>query len=128
MRIATPDLGRLVAGYLKPDAASNRYADKIFDDFFPGAKTKTPAAALNNIMSDFGHRFVYDEATLRLALANSGFQGIVRQAVGISDDPELRGIEIYGNSIGKDINEYQTMVLEAIRPSYSRCARLAQNA
>lgn len=116
IRIATPDLGRLVAGYLVQDPASKRYVDRVFADFFRGATTKTPAAALNNIMNNFGHRFLYDEQTLRLALANAGFHNMVRQAVGVSDDPELCGIEVHGDSVGPELNEYETMVLEATRP------------
>lgn len=117
IRIATPDLSRLVAGYLAQDPASQRYVDRVFADFFPGATTKTPAAALNNIMNNFGHRFLFDEQTLRLMLTNAGFHGVVRQAVGVSEDPELRGIEVHGDSVGPELNEYETMVLEAWRSS-----------
>jgi predicted SAM-dependent methyltransferase len=117
IRIATPDLGRLIAGYQTSSAAWQLYADEVLNRFFPKVKTRTSAAAINNIMSNFGHRFVYDESTLRLLLANCAFRDVVRQPVGLSSDPELCRIEIHGLAIGAEMNDYETMVLEAVRPA-----------
>ncbi len=117
IRIATPDLGRLVEGYQTSSAAWQLYADEVLNRFFPKARTRTSAAAINNIMSNFGHRFVYDEPTLRLLLENCAFCDVVRQPVGMSSDPELCRIEIHGLAIGAAMNEYETMVLEGVRPA-----------
>jgi len=115
VRIATPDLGRLIAGYQASDAPWQLYTSEVLSKFFPNAKTRTSAVAINNIMSNFGHRFVYDESTLRLLMANCAFRDVGRQPVGTSSDPELCGIEIHGLAIGAEMNEYETMVLEGVR-------------
>jgi predicted SAM-dependent methyltransferase len=117
IRIATPDLGRLVAGYQTSSAAWQLYTSQVLNQFFPNAQTKTSALAINNIMSNFGHRFVYDESTLRLVFSNCAFCDVVRQPVGQSSDPELCGIEIHGLAIGAEMNEFETMVLEGVRPA-----------
>ena len=89
---ATPDLGRLVEGYQTSSAAWQLYADEVLNRFFPKARTRTSAAAINNIMSNFGHRFVYDEPTLtRLLLENCAFCDVVRQPVGVSSYPSCAG-------------------------------------
>jgi predicted SAM-dependent methyltransferase len=116
IRIATPDLGRFVSGYQAANAAWRLYTREVLTQYFPNAKARTSAAAINNIMSNFGHRFVYDESTLRLALANCAFRDVVRQPVGLSCVPELCVIEIHGLAIGAEMNEYETMVLEGVRP------------
>ena len=120
IRIATPDLRRLVAGYLTEDSASQHYANSMFDRYFRQVATKTPAGVLNNAMHNWGHQFLYDEETLGFALETSGFRNVIRQQVGVSEDPELRGVEIHGNAIGSDLNEYETMVVEATRPLLRR--------
>jgi predicted SAM-dependent methyltransferase len=119
VRIATPDLGRLVAGYQTSSAAWQLYTAEVLNQFFPKAKITTSAVAINNIMSNFGHRFVYDESTLRLLFANCAFCDVVRQPVGLSSHPELCGIEIHGLAIGREMNEYETMILEGGRPANS---------
>jgi hypothetical protein len=67
--------------------------------------------------SPFGHKFVYDPATLLDSLAQAGFEHIAQFAPGESDDPQLQGVEARHKDPGiRSLNDYETMVLEAVRP------------
>jgi hypothetical protein len=48
---------------------------------------------------------------------NVGFEDVKAYPPGVSDCVVLRGIELHGKAIGEDINEYESMVLEAKKPS-----------
>jgi SAM-dependent methyltransferase len=73
---------------------------------------------INNEFRDWGHRFIYDRETLSAAMEQAGFVDVVRHASGESDDENLRGIELHGKVVGnEEMNRFETMALEARRPS-----------
>ena len=72
---------------------------------------------INRLFHEWGHRFLYDEATLTAALVAAGFTDVARMAVGHSDDPHFDGIDFHGESIPAEWNDFETMVLEAARPA-----------
>lgn len=116
LRIATPDLrflARLSSGAL--NERERRYVQWAGETFL-GDAAATPAMVVNNFFHAWGHRFIYDEETLRASLATAGFTSIRRQAVGESDDPVLSNLEAHGRSIPPGFNELETMVLEAVTP------------
>jgi predicted SAM-dependent methyltransferase len=49
----------------------------------------TPAMAINEIFYDWGHRFIYDAATLELSLRKAGFTEVERRSFGEGADPRL---------------------------------------
>ena len=49
----------------------------------------SPAMSLNRIFRAYGHQFIYDFATLSLALSTTGFIDIARRHFGESSDPGL---------------------------------------
>ncbi|HEV7571655.1 MAG TPA: hypothetical protein VGQ21_09170 [Thermoanaerobaculia bacterium] len=53
---------------------------------------------LNGAFRGWGHRFLYNEATLRSLLLDAGFANVVRCEYGESTHPELRGIERHERS------------------------------
>ncbi len=117
IRIATPDLHRLL-GLFSPEknGIEERYIRWTTDHFFPEVPDYHETFVLNNAFRNWGHQFIYDEATLRRALELAGFVDIVRYEPGVSDDPHLRGIEQHGEEIrDEEINRFETMVLEARR-------------
>ena len=142
LRIATPDMGVYVdlfrAG--KSDV-QQRYIRYHVDKFLPslGPRSSKPlrsqiaqqpetggssrAAVLtcfviNNEFRNWGHQFIYDRETLSAAMEQVGFVDVVRHASGESDDENLRGIELHGKVVGnEEMNRFETMVLEARRPS-----------
>lgn len=117
IRIATPDLTRFVDFLRKQDPEGAGYAEWVYAGCFANSSVRSPAMVVNNIMSNFGHVFVYDEATLRATLAVAGFVDVMRREIGESDDPHLQGLERHADIIGDANNRFETMILEAVRPA-----------
>jgi hypothetical protein len=66
---------------------------------------------------NYGHRFIYDERTLVASLAAAGFADIVRGQTCRSDDPQFRNVDQHWKLLGRDMNELESMVVEATKPS-----------
>jgi hypothetical protein len=118
IRIATPDLGVLLGLYgndVSPEG--DNYIRWITDKFIDNGKLYRPAFIINNIFHNWGHQFLYDAELLGIALHQAGFVDIVACRPGESSDENLRGIELHGKNLGNEqINEFETLVLEARRP------------
>jgi SAM-dependent methyltransferase len=124
IRIATPDLAVLVQLFREDKTAEMKsYIEgKLAQDDFtqPPPKTISPEcvilnAELNPGGDNTGHKFVYDAKTLRESLALAGFRDIRQYSPGESDDPELRGLELRHKSVHQAINDYETMVFQAVK-------------
>ena len=116
IRIATPNLLKLVKLFQqdKSDEERNYIAGKTAVQHWPaGAVPET--VILNLELRLFGHQFVYDPATLRDLLARAGFADIAEFRPGESDDPALSGLELRHKSYVQPVNDYETMVFEAVR-------------
>jgi predicted SAM-dependent methyltransferase len=117
IRIATPNL--VAFAHLCVDEISSEqqaYLDWATANFLPGHSVARPSLVVNNMFRDWGHQFLYDEATLGAVLSEVGFTEIVRCAVGESVDPHLRGVEMHGSLIGESQNLFETLAMEAVRP------------
>lgn len=77
----------------------------------------TPLSVMNTVFRNWGHKHLYDEASLTALLTECGFGQIKRFYAGESDDPELRGIESHGRLVGDAHNRMETLVLEATKVS-----------
>jgi len=116
IRIATPDLARVVRLHGAIDPAPRRYLDwalrhnRLPDDL------PSDAVVINSLFHDHGHRFLYDEPTLAAVLIAAGFSDPRRCAPGESSHPELRGLEVHHTAVGHDANNFETLVLEARKP------------
>ena len=117
IRIATPNLLRLVGLFQadKSDETKRYLARKIEAHGWP-SDPNPECFILNLQLSSFGHRFVYYPGTLRSSLAAVGFQSIGEFALGESDDAELRGVEVRNKGATSEMNAFETMVLQAVRP------------
>jgi SAM-dependent methyltransferase len=114
IRIATPDLARVVGLYAGGPAGAN--ADYLRWAVAYGrhpADLPADAVVINSLFHDHGHQFLFDEATLGAALRQCGFTAIRRWPPGESDDELLRGLEVHHRVIGRAANDYETLVLEA---------------
>ncbi|HEX9986634.1 MAG TPA: methyltransferase domain-containing protein [Thermoanaerobaculia bacterium] len=49
--------------------------------------------AINRAFHGWGHQFLWNEGTLRASLLDAGFASVVRREYGVSEHPELHGIE-----------------------------------
>jgi len=115
IRIATPDLETLIQLHTtqKTDI-QKRYVNWIVDKFLPEVGIYSECFVINNAFRNWGHQFIYDHATLQLAMERTGFVNVISYRPGESDDENLRGIESHGKAIGdEDLNRFETMVLEA---------------
>jgi len=105
IRVATPSLERLAALYGGGDVAE-RYVRWAVETLEPEVRTPLPGVVINNFFRSWGHRFVYDRATLRHALTQAGFVDAEEVPLGelerhLAETPEF--------------NELETFVLEAKR-------------
>jgi predicted SAM-dependent methyltransferase len=116
VRIATPSARKLARLYDEElSDLQRRYLRWSADVFVGHADMKLPGFILNNMFHNFGHRFVYDDETLRHALEIAGFREVTEWPVGESGDPALTNLERHMRSVA-EFNAYETLVLEARRP------------
>ena len=116
IRIATPSLERLIRLYdAEPTDLQRRYLRWAFESFVEDADAPLPGYVVNNFVRAWGHRFIYDEQTLRRGLEAAGFDDVEARALGDSGDERLRGLERHMSDV-EEFNAYETIVLEARRP------------
>jgi len=116
VRFATPSLTRLARLYSEDlTDLQRRYIRWATDSFVEYADGYQPGFVLNNFFRSWGHEFIYDEQTLRHALATVGFVDIEEWPIGESGVPELAGLERHLPEEA-EFNEYETLVVEARRP------------
>jgi predicted SAM-dependent methyltransferase len=116
IRLATPDLARVVGIHGATDATTRDYLRwAIAHNRLP---TDLPADAvvINSLFHDHGHQFLFDEPTLAALLQSAGFEDVRRYAPGESEQPELAGLEMHHHVIGDAPNHFETLVLEARQP------------
>ena len=118
LRLATPDLQQIIALYTTPDGEEQaRYIRWIMRTFRSQFGDFSPAHAINQSFHGWRHKFIYDEVTLAQALADAGFDGIVRVQPGKSEHERLRDLEQHGRYVGNEAAmRYETMVFEATKP------------
>lgn len=117
VRVAVPDLDFLFALYAQPRSAVAedyfRYALKWLRPGLPA----TEAGVIDGFLRGHGHRFMYDFRTLSSLLEECGFTSIEQHRPGESYHQELVGVEQHSRSIGQQFNNFETLVVEAVRPS-----------
>jgi len=97
LRIATPDLAYLIERYM---------VDWFDQTWVRDYNFKTACEMLNASFYKWGHKFLYDEETLRMYLEQSGFKDIRRCQLRQSRYPELCGLETRPES---------RLILEAVK-------------
>jgi predicted SAM-dependent methyltransferase len=88
LRVVVPDGQLYLTEYAKHVAggiAHMPYADAD-KSAYPVA---TPIVSVNRIFRDYGHQFIWDYETLRLALLRCGFMSVERRSLGKGADPKL---------------------------------------
>jgi len=117
VRVATPNLLQLM-DLLREDKTAEQLAYmKAKIDWHHWDMTQDPANVIvNREVNEFGHRFVYTPKMLRSTIEAAGFTQVRQYKSGESDDPALKGIEVRSHSNVADIDRYETMVFEGVRP------------
>jgi SAM-dependent methyltransferase len=121
LRLATPNLNRIAAlATASPSPEQQRYVTWARANHveFDGSASDTYRASyvINNFFWGFGHFFVYDPETLTDALLGAGFRDVRFFSVGESDEEGLRGLESHERLIGREFNDFETMVAQATKP------------
>lgn len=120
VRLATPDLSRLLMLFRDEPPLTeieHRYIDDIRTWCWPDEPlaTANPVFTLNNNVRDWGHRFLYDAATIEGLLASVGFDPPVRCELQDSEHAVLAGLANEGR-MPDGLVDFETMTFEAQRP------------
>jgi predicted SAM-dependent methyltransferase len=119
IRISTPDLKALVGLLSKGRTAQqDHYIEFMAKKFLAGVNDCKNVFVVNNAFRAWGHQFLYDRETLRVTLARVGFEKIKEYQPGVSNDENLRGIELHGKVMGsEEINQFVAFCLEGRVPA-----------
>jgi ubiquinone/menaquinone biosynthesis C-methylase UbiE len=116
LRISTPNLDvlRLMPDSDDPDVQDYiRWFNCTFGSAAQRADQANPVHALNLVMHEFGHTYLYDEGTLRQVLTRAGFRQIVRCEPSMSRHAELVGVDRHADYIPDAANRIESLILEA---------------
>jgi SAM-dependent methyltransferase len=92
---------------------------------YPDSSRDPACFIVNNFFRSYGHQFLYNELTLAGILHEAGFTDVCRYNPSESDDAELQNLETHGRLIGEEINNFETMILQAARPSAIENSRIS---
>ena len=117
IRIATPNLERVASLYANPKTEVQRaYIEYVTDHYIAQSRGYRASFVINGHFAILGHRFLYDPETLEMAAREAGFDQFSWWEPGESGDPNLAGLESHGKIVGEEINRFETLVMEAVRP------------
>jgi predicted SAM-dependent methyltransferase len=117
VRVATPNLMKFIGLFqeTKSKEMQSYMLDKMGWHEWP--VTPDPECyILNQQLRQWGHQFVYTPKLLRASLEAAGFKDIKELVAGESDDPTFRGVELRAFDEVRDVNRFETLVFEAVRP------------
>lgn len=117
LRVATPDLERYAELFSKVLVEDQRRFLELGSAFYRWERP-SPCLALNHLVYNWGHRFLYTPEELSHALRVAGFADLEFVSVGQSAHAALRGIERHADFNGHEINAFETMVIEATKASH----------
>jgi predicted SAM-dependent methyltransferase len=114
MRVATPNLIKYI--HLFRENLTSRESDHLlsFQEKFHLSRI-SPCIALNHLIYNWGHRFLYDDFELIKLMHSAGFTEIQRASVGKSLHTQLENIEQHAKFYGDEMNDFETMVFEATK-------------
>lgn len=116
IRISTPSLEKLVGLFTSEKSESQKQFIKwTIDKYFPEVGIYKESFVINNSFRTWDHKFIYDYETLKNLMEQIGFTNITRSEPNKSKDENLQGIDFHGKVVSYDINQFETMVLEATK-------------
>jgi predicted SAM-dependent methyltransferase len=115
IRIVTPDLKAIVGLLSAPrEGVAGDYYAFFERHLLPPGHPPTEAAVANAFFRSWGHRFIYDEPTLRLQLEAAGFGQVIRRRLGESDHTALAGIE-HESRYPPGLLDFESLALDATK-------------
>ena len=116
IRITTPDLKFLIALYAAEKTDLQKQYIKWASEAFLNGRCPVDTFVINNFFQNFGHRFIYDEATLRRSMMDAGFVDVITRPLGESPHFDLKNLENEGR-IPPGFLRLESLVLEAMKPN-----------
>ena len=117
IRISTPNLTKVASLMANTTAEQSvNYIRRVSSKYIPQNTRQLPGFVVNNFFWDFWHLFVYDTDTLHQALEEAGFASSTSVISGWSSAPDLCGIEHHHVAVGADLDAFETMIFEGIKP------------
>jgi len=114
VRFSTPNLKFLVDLYTEPMTdVQKKYIKWVAKEFATSVPYISDTFVINNFVRAWGHLFIYDFKSLRVALKLTGFSSIVECKSGQSSDKNFLGLDSHSKVIGEDFNLLETLVIEA---------------
>lgn len=115
IRVACPDMEKLTSLYQEPKTpAQQHYIKHYVDSSLADIGIYNECFVINNFVRNWGHKFIYDEQTMRLAMERVGFKNAVRCEVCVSTDPVYQNLE--SHEPGYEAKVFETIVMEARKP------------
>lgn len=115
IRVACPDLQIVVGLYNAPRIQEREaYIKHAVDTSLADIGIYNECFVINNFVRNWGHKFIYDEQTMRLAMERVGFKNAVRCEVCVSTDPVYQNLE--SHEPGYEAKIFETIVMEARKP------------
>jgi len=115
IRIVTPDITLLQKLLQDPEQADHAAYIEFSMRYFRNPSVFNEVVVVNNFFRDWGHQFVYNEATLGRLFELAGFSSISRGQVGSSGDAVLNGLENHHMEITDRFNRMESLVMEAVK-------------
>ena len=118
LRVAFPDIGRFLVtgdGGVCLNAASLAYGDFLADrpgTDLPVNSRARARAALERLLTGWGHQTAWTEQAAAGALLVAGFSRVVRQEYGHG---ELAGIDGHHLDVGRELALLESTILEAVK-------------
>jgi predicted SAM-dependent methyltransferase len=111
LRVATPNLRRVIELYgdVKSET-QKRYIETVTHTLGIPAHD---VFVINHWFAGCNHKFVYDYETLKTLMMQCGFVNVEPFEVGISKDPNLKGLEMHGC---EEVKRFESMVVEGTKP------------
>ncbi|MBI3308725.1 MAG: sulfotransferase [Candidatus Melainabacteria bacterium] len=121
IRITTPSLEFFIALYKKDlSKVEKEYVNYTIQRCFSGLKQNKEVFTINNVFTNFGHRFIYDQNTLKSSLETNNFIEIKFYESGFTDEDTFKDIEqhpkmfkSFGFNNGEELSQFDSFAIEA---------------
>lgn len=111
IRIATPDL-EIIPKLINNDTQDAiEYTEKIKLLF----SVDSNIDVINLLFYGHGHKYIYNQKKLMQILIKHGFSCVERKQLQCSSYSELTNLEEHGKVVGNSINQFESLVIEAIK-------------
>jgi predicted SAM-dependent methyltransferase len=116
LRVSTMDvhLARLLLTEPLSDRLQ-RYVTWSNTTWEPSCDPHSAVHVFNRMNHEWGHKFLYDAATLIRTFEQCGFTSVTECQLGKSDHPELLNIDLHGDAIDFEFYDMEVLIVEGTK-------------